>query len=165
MNGKKQINEWQKANFKIISVWYVIMPFYYKTIMKPLKQEDLKELTEKVLDLIAKTSVEIGHRTDNTILASLSKIFAQDLIQERRFGNMTFNQIQDAFRLGVRFGDFEPFINIRTFYKWVYAHKKTIDEYQEKLDMPKCRFIKSLLRKIKNAKRPSAVLSRTFKTT
>jgi hypothetical protein len=109
--------------------------------MKPLKQEDLKELTEKVLDLIAKTSVEIGHRTDNTILASLSKIFAQDLIQEKRFGNMTFNQIQDAFRLGVRFGDFEPFINIRTFYKWVYSHKKTrIDEatYQvEKLKMPK----------------------------
>jgi hypothetical protein len=109
--------------------------------MKPLKQENLKELTEKVLDLIAKTSVEIGHRTDNTILASLSKIFAQDLIQERRFGNMTFNQIQDAFRLGVRFGDFEPFINIRTFYRWVYAHKKTrIDEatYQvEKLKMPK----------------------------
>jgi hypothetical protein len=54
---------------------------------------------------------------------------------------MTFNQIQDAFRLGVRFGDFEPFINIRTFYKWVYLHKKTrIDEatYQvEKLKMPK----------------------------
>ena len=109
--------------------------------MKPLKQENLKELTEKVLDLIAKTSVEIGHRTDNTILVPLSKRFAQDLIQERRFGNMTFNQIQDAFRLGVRFGDFEPFINIRTFYKWVYAHKKTrIDEatYQvEKLKMPK----------------------------
>ena len=109
--------------------------------MKPLKQEDLKELTEKVLDLIAKTSVEIGHRTDNTILVPLSKRFAQDLIQEKRFGNMTFNQIQDAFRLGVRFGDFEPFINIRTFYKWVYAHKKTrIDEatYQvEKLKMPK----------------------------
>jgi hypothetical protein len=111
--------------------------------MKPLKQEDLKELTEKVLDLIAKTSVEIGHRTDNTILVPLSKRFAQDLIQERRFGNMTFNQIQDAFRLGVRFGDFEPFINIRTFYKWVYSHKKTrIDEatYQvEKLKMPKDR--------------------------
>jgi hypothetical protein len=109
--------------------------------MKPLKQENLKELTEKVLDLIAKTSVEIGHRTDNTILVPLSKRFAQDLIQEKRFGNMTFNQIQDAFRLGVRFGDFEPFINIRTFYKWVYAHKKTrIDEatYQvEKLKMPK----------------------------
>jgi hypothetical protein len=31
-------------------------------------------------------------------MASLSKIFAADLIQEKRFGNMTFNQVQDAFR-------------------------------------------------------------------
>ena len=41
---------------------------------------------------------------------------------------MTFNQIQDAFRLGVRFGKDEPFLNIRTFYKWVYAHKKVVDD-------------------------------------
>ena len=96
--------------------------------MKPLKQENLKELTEKVLDLIAKTSVEIGHRTDSITLVTLSKIFATDLIQEKRFGNMTFNQVQDAFRLGVRFGKDDPFLNIRTFYKWTYAHKKVIDD-------------------------------------
>ena len=96
--------------------------------MKPLKQENLKELTEKVLDLIAKTSVEIGHRTDSKTLVTLSKIFASDLIQEKRFGNMSFNQIQDAFHLGVRFGKDEPFLNIRTFYKWTYAHKKVIDD-------------------------------------
>tara|TARA_R100001463_G_scaffold132754_1_gene193641 strand:- start:272 stop:634 length:363 start_codon:yes stop_codon:yes gene_type:complete len=96
--------------------------------MKPLKQENLKELTEKVLDLIAKTGVEIGHKSDPKTLASLSKIFAQDLIQEKRFGRMTFNQIEDAFRLGVRFGKDEPFLNIRTFYKWTYAHKKVIDD-------------------------------------
>ena len=96
--------------------------------MKPLKQEKLKELTKKVLDLVAKTSVEIGHRSDAQTLASLSKIFAEDLIQEKRFGNMTFNQVQDAFRQGVRFGKDEPFLNIRTFYKWVYAHKKVIDD-------------------------------------
>lgn len=110
--------------------------------MKPLKQEDLKELTEKVYDLLNETKISIGQNTDGKTLAALSIIFAKDLIQERRFGNMTFNQIQDAFRIGVRFGDFEPFINIRTFYKWVYAHKKTIDDatYQvEKLDMPKDR--------------------------
>jgi hypothetical protein len=95
--------------------------------MKPLKQENLEELKKKVLNLIAKTSVEIGHRTDRKTLASLSKIFAQDLIQEKRFGNMTFNQIEDAFRLGVRFGKEEPFLNIRTFYRWAYAHKKVID--------------------------------------
>ena len=40
---------------------------------------------------------------------------------------MTFNQLQDAFHQGVRFGKDEPFLNIRTFYKWTYEHKKTID--------------------------------------
>jgi hypothetical protein len=92
--------------------------------MKTLKNENLKELTEKVLDLIARTGVEIGHKTDRETLASLSKIFATDLITEKRFGNMTFNQVEDAFRLGVRFGKEEPFLNIRTFYRWTYAHKK-----------------------------------------
>tara|TARA_R110002051_G_scaffold2277_1_gene11776 strand:+ start:1450 stop:1839 length:390 start_codon:yes stop_codon:yes gene_type:complete len=95
-----------------------------KTIMKPLKNETLKELTAKVLDLVARTGVEIGHKTDRETLANLSKVFAQDLIQEKRFGNMTFNQVEDAFRLGVRFGKEEPFLNIRTFYRWVYQHKK-----------------------------------------
>ena len=95
--------------------------------MKPLKQEKLQELTSKVLDLVARTSVEIGHKTDSQTMASLSKIFAADLIKEKRFGNMTFNQIEDAFHQGVRFGKDEPFLNIRTFYKWCYAHKKLID--------------------------------------
>ena len=87
--------------------------------MKALKQENLKELTEKVLDLVAKTSVEIGHKSDPQSMASLSKIFASDL---------TWNQVVDAFHLGVRFGKDEPFLNIRTFYKWVYAHKHVIDD-------------------------------------
>ena len=95
--------------------------------MKPLKQENLKELTNKVLDLIAKTGVEIGHKTDRQTLASLSKIFATDLIREKRFGKMTFNQVVDAFHLGVRFGKDEPFLNIRTFYKWTYKMKEMCD--------------------------------------
>lgn len=96
--------------------------------MKPLKQENIKELTEKVLDLVAKTGVEIGHKTDAQTMANLSKIFAQDLMTERRFMNLTFNQVQDAFHQGVRFGKDEPFLNIRTFYKWVYSHKKVISD-------------------------------------
>ena len=95
--------------------------------MKTLKNENLQELTEKVLDLIAKTSVEIGHKTDANTMASLSKIFAQDLQNENRFKNLTFNQIQDAFHQGVRFSKDEPFLNIRTFYKWTYEHKKKVD--------------------------------------
>jgi len=92
--------------------------------MKALKDYNLKELTNKVYDLVSLTSVEIGHRTDGKTMATLSKIFANDLIIENRWNGLTFNQIQDAFRLGVRFGKDEPFLNIRTFYKWVYQHKK-----------------------------------------
>jgi hypothetical protein len=92
--------------------------------MKILKNENLKELSEKVLELLARTSVEIGHKTDPQTLATLSKIFAEDLITEKRFFNMSFNQVIDAFKLGVRFGKDEPFLNIRTFYKWLYFHKK-----------------------------------------
>ena len=102
--------------------------------MKALKQENLKELTEKVYELLNQTSIEIGHKSDGKTLAALSKIFAQDLIQEKRFGNMTFNQVQDAFRLGVRFDKDEPFLNIRTFYRWTYAHKKVIDEATYKVE-------------------------------
>ena len=108
--------------------------------MKPLKQENLQELIAKVLDLVAKTSVEIGYKTDPKTLASLSKIFAADLIQEKRFGNMTFNQVEDAFHQGVRFGKDEPFLNIRTFYKWCNAHKLVIDDAEHQvreLGMPK----------------------------
>ena len=96
--------------------------------MIPLKQEELQTLTEKVLDLLAKTSIEIGHRSDAKTMLALAKIFASDLIEEKRFGNMTWNQILDAFHIGVRFGKDEPFLNIRTFYKFVYAHKKVIDD-------------------------------------
>ena len=95
--------------------------------MKTLAQENIKELTKKVLDLIAKTSDEIGHKTVANTMATLSKIFAEDLQKENRFKNLTFNQLQDAFHQGVRFAKDEPFLNIRTFYKWVYAHKKVVD--------------------------------------
>jgi len=96
--------------------------------MKLLKNENLKELTAKVYDLLTTTKVAIGHNTDGKTLASLSKIFASDLIQEKRFGNMTWNQITEAFHIGVRFSKDEPFLNIRTFYKWVYAHKQVVDD-------------------------------------
>ena len=92
--------------------------------MKEIKDENIENLKDKVYELINLTSIEIGHRTDGKTMASLAKIFTNDLITENRFKRLTFNQIQDAFRIGVRFGKDEPFLNIRTFYKWVYSHKK-----------------------------------------
>jgi len=96
--------------------------------MKTLQEENNKELTEKVLDLIAKTSVELGHRSDAKTMASLAKIFAEDLQKENRFKRMTINQIQDAFHIGVRYCEFEPFLNIKTFFRFIISHKKTIND-------------------------------------
>jgi hypothetical protein len=96
--------------------------------MKTLQDENIKELTMKTLDLIAKTSVELGHRTDAKTMAALSKIFADDLQKENRFKRMSFNQIEDAFHIGVRYCDFEPFINIKTFFRFIINHKKTIND-------------------------------------
>ena len=96
--------------------------------MKTLENENLKELTEKTLDLIAKTSVELGHRADAKTMASLAKILAEDLQKENRFRRMYLNQIIDSFYMGVRYSDFEPFLNIRTFYRWILQHKKRISD-------------------------------------
>ena len=95
--------------------------------MKQLSQENVEDLSKKIYELVAKTSIELGHRTDGKTMAALAKIFANDLVSENRFKRLTFNQIEDAFRIGVRFCDFEPFLNIRTFYRWIITHKKTID--------------------------------------
>ena len=108
---------------------YQLRSLLYKyKIMKTLKHENIEELKQKVLDLLAQTSVELGHRMDAKTLAGLSNIFANDLIIEKRFGTLTFSQIKDAFRQGVRFGDFEPFMNIRTFYRWIIKHKKIVND-------------------------------------
>ncbi len=96
--------------------------------MKTLQEENINELTAKVLDLVAKTSVELGHRADGKTMGSLSQIFALDLQKENKFRRMTFNQIQDAFHIGVRYCEFDPFLNIKTFFRWIIEHKKKVND-------------------------------------
>tara|TARA_B110000211_G_scaffold231301_1_gene292656 strand:- start:573 stop:944 length:372 start_codon:yes stop_codon:yes gene_type:complete len=96
--------------------------------MKTLQEENFEELKVKVLDLIAKTSVELGHRADAKTMSALSKIFAEDLQKENRFKRMTINQICDSFHIGVRYADFDPYLNIRTFFRFIINHKKTIND-------------------------------------
>tara|TARA_R110002020_G_scaffold424388_2_gene633590 strand:- start:18483 stop:18815 length:333 start_codon:yes stop_codon:yes gene_type:complete len=85
-------------------------------------------MKEKCYDLIARTSIELGLRTDGKTMAALAKILAADLQTENRFKMLSFDQIDEAFRQGVRFGKDDPFLNIRTFYKWIISHKKIIND-------------------------------------
>ncbi len=96
--------------------------------MKTLQEENIEELTKKVYKLINVTSISLGFKTDGETMAAQAKILSQDLQKENRFRRMYFNQIQDAFHIGLRFCDFEPFLNIRTFYRWIIEHKKRISD-------------------------------------
>jgi len=95
-----------------------------------VSNEDLIELKNDVYDLIARTAIELGHKTDGKTMAALSKIFTKDLQTDKRFKNLCTQDVDTALHLGVR--DVEekdhPFLNIRWLYKWLYKHKKRIDD-------------------------------------
>ena len=83
---------------------------------------------EDIYDLIAKTSIELGYNTDGKTMAALSKIFFEDLQTDKRIKRMTLEQVQMAFRLGVRYSKEQQFLNITTFYRWLFQHKERINE-------------------------------------
>ena len=91
-----------------------------------LRELDADQLKNDVYDLIAKTTIELGHRTDGKTMALLAQTFANDLITENRFQRLTFADIQMAFHNGVRSED-QDFISIPTFFKWVRKQKDMID--------------------------------------
>ena len=83
---------------------------------------------EKIYDLIAKTSIELGYNTDGKTMAALAKIFANDLQTDKRLKRLSFTDVEMAFRLGVRYSKEQQFLNITTFYRWCFAMKLKIDE-------------------------------------
>tara|TARA_R110002020_G_scaffold2793_15_gene13127 strand:+ start:55 stop:387 length:333 start_codon:yes stop_codon:yes gene_type:complete len=83
---------------------------------------------EKIYDLIAKTSIELGYNTDGKTMAALAKIFAHDLQTDKRLKRLSFPDVETAFRLGVRYSKEQQFLNITTFYRWCFVMKKRIDE-------------------------------------
>ena len=85
-------------------------------------------MTDKLYDIIARTSIELGHKTDGKTMAALTKIFANDLATDKRLKRLSIEDVSEAFRLGVRYDEKDCFLNIRTFYRWCFQHKKRIDD-------------------------------------
>ena len=83
---------------------------------------------EDIYDLIAKTSIELGYNTDGKTMAALAKIFFEDLQIDKRIRKMNLEQVQMAFRLGVRYSKEQQYLNITTFYRWCFQHKERINE-------------------------------------
>tara|TARA_R100000908_G_C3741902_1_gene138209 strand:- start:797 stop:1183 length:387 start_codon:yes stop_codon:yes gene_type:complete len=88
-----------------------------------IKDYTEKDLKLKCLDLITKTFVELGQSKDDKTLVILAQSLYYDILQD--FGNLTFEDIQQAFRNGVRHTD-KFVLNVQTYYLWIKAHRQII---------------------------------------
>ena len=94
-----------------------------------IKQYTEKDLKLKCLDLITKTFVELGQSKDDKTLVILAQSLYYDLLQD--FGNLTFQDIEQAFRNGVRHTD-KFVLNVQTYYLWIKAHRQVIWDNADK---------------------------------
>ena len=85
-------------------------------------------MKDKLYDIISRTAIELGFKTDGKTLAILTKTFAYDLQNDNRLKRLTIQDVDEAFRLGVRIDTKDSFLNIRTFYRWCLEHKKRLNE-------------------------------------
>ena len=88
-----------------------------------IKEIEISQLKLKCLDLITKTFVELGQVKDDKTLAILAQTLASDLLED--FPNLTFEDIQASFRQGVR-NTQEFHLTVKTYYKWIKAHRQLI---------------------------------------
>ena len=85
----------------------------------------MKELTKKCIGLISTSLVQLGQTKSKEDILVLSTTLAEDLIRD--FNKMTFKDIEEAFRTGIRESE-EFSLNVKTYYKWIRAQKKLIDQ-------------------------------------
>ena len=86
----------------------------------------MKELTKKCIGLISKTLVELGQTKSKEDILVLSTTLAEDLMRDWKM--LRWHDIEESFRTGIR--ESEDFhLSVKTYYKWIRAQKKLIDEH------------------------------------
>lgn len=107
------------------------MELMYKKI-KEIKTNDLESMC---VDLLAKTYLELGQKSDAETMITFAKILSEDLQDD--FKNLTFEDIIQSFKQGVRTSD-EFHLNVKTYYKWIKTHRQIIwnnaDKTPERMD-------------------------------
>ncbi len=88
-----------------------------------IKEYEIQELTLKCVELISKTLVELGQVKDEKHIVILSSSLANDLKED--FKNLYFEDVQQAFRQGVRNTD-KFVLNVQNYYLWIKAHRQLI---------------------------------------
>ena len=88
-----------------------------------IKEHGSKELMLKCVELISKTLVELGQVKDEKHIVILSSSLTTDLFED--FSNLYFEDVQQAFRQGVRNTD-RFVLNVQTYYLWIKAQRTLI---------------------------------------
>ena len=88
-----------------------------------IKDIDIKELELMCVDLISKTLVELGQLKDEKHIVILAKSLAYDIKED--FKNLTFEDIVQSFRQGVR-GTDSFVLNVQNYYKWIKSNRQLI---------------------------------------
>ena len=100
-----------------------------------IKDIHMNDLVPLCVTLVSKTLVELGQSKDSKHIVVLSQSLANDLKED--FKNLTFEDVIQAFRQGVRNTD-RFVLNVQTYYQWIKAQRKLIwdntDKEPERLD-------------------------------
>jgi len=107
----------------------------YKSKQMKIKEINIQELQSKCVDLLAKTYLELGQKSDAETMITFAQILSEDL--QENFQNLTFEDIIQAFKQGVRNTD-DFHLNVKTYFKWIKAHRQIIwdnmDQTPERMD-------------------------------
>tara|TARA_R110002020_G_scaffold57027_2_gene157220 strand:+ start:58 stop:450 length:393 start_codon:yes stop_codon:yes gene_type:complete len=98
-------------------------------MLNKIKEENIDNLRSFCVDLLSKTFMELGQRPNENDIVKLALILSEDLVRD--FENLTKEDINEAFRNGVRRTD-KFHLNVKTYYHWIKTHRDLIWQNTDK---------------------------------
>ena len=105
-----------------------------------IKNIETEELKMKCLDLISATLIQLGQTKAAEDKAILVKHLSDDL--QIDFYKMDFIDIEEAFRNGIRSGDFH--LAVPNYYKWIKTQEKILNDDLFAKQLPSYRPVKKV---------------------
>ena len=103
--------------------------------MRQIKKMSEEELLTSSVDLLSKTYVELGqNNVEEETIEVMSQSVADDI--SRMYKNFYFEDVENAFRLGVRSPITSDFIHLTvpTYMKWLRKHQEIIWDARSRVD-------------------------------
>tara|TARA_R110000823_G_scaffold17068_7_gene54325 strand:+ start:1831 stop:2214 length:384 start_codon:yes stop_codon:yes gene_type:complete len=88
-----------------------------------IKDISIENLRVFAGDLLVKTYMELGQKTNEEDVFNFSLILAEDL--QTDFEKLTLEDISQSFRQGIR-NTKEFHLTVKTYYKWIKDHRQVI---------------------------------------